>query len=307
MKKIKVSWESVNAKVDSWAKKIDFFDSRIVVGVSRGGIVPAFMISHNVGAPFKVVDAFVEGSLKEFEGKQILLVDDICDTGATAKFFKEEAKKWHVDMEQVFLVTKYSGDKDTWFVFPWETESDTVGGREQATVAILRSIGEDPMREGLKDTPKRVARMWDEFSAGYKQDPKEILVTRFASKEYDAMIVLKDIHFYSLCEHHLLPFFGEVDFAYIPGDTVVGVSKIARLVECFAHRLQIQEKMTVDIGKAFEGLVKPRGVGVLIRATHLCMMMRGIKKERPIMKTSYLGGCFREEQITREEFLRLIK
>jgi len=196
---------------------------------------------------------------------------------------------------------------ETWFDFPWETKGDTAGGREQATVAILRSIGEDPMREGLKDTPSRVAKMWDEFSAGYKQDPKEILGTRFSSKEYDEMIVLKDIHFYSLCEHHLLPFFGAVDFAYIPGDKVVGVSKIARLVECFAHRLQIQERMTVDIGKAFEALVKPRGVGVLIRATHLCMMMRGIKKENALMKTSYLGGCFREEQITRGEFLRLIK
>jgi len=251
----------------------------------------------------------MEGGLKEFEGKKIVMVDDIEETGATQGFFREQAHKYELaDFLLKVLASKPRKEwNKVWYTFPWETSADKPGGREQATLAILRSIGEDPMREGLKDTPKRVAAMWDEFSAGYKQDPKEILGTRFTSKEYDAMIVLKDIHFYSLCEHHLLPFFGEVDFAYIPGDTVVGVSKIARLVECFAHRLQIQEKMTVDIGKAFEGLVKPRGVGVLIRATHLCMMMRGIKKERPLMKTSYLGGCFREEQITREEFLRLIK
>lgn len=151
-----------------------------------------------------------------------------------------------------------------------------------------------------------VDKMWNELASGYAQDPVKILNTAFSSESYDEMVVLKDIKFYSMCEHHMLPFFGTVHFAYLPDKKVVEVSKIARLVECFARRLQIQERMTMQIGKTFEEIVSPMGVGVLVKGMHLCMTIRGVEKENATMVTSYLGGSFRDHQATREEFLRLV-
>lgn len=309
MKTKEITWDDVHTIVKSWAHLVQSgFD--VVVGISRGGIVPGFLLSEVVGLPFKVVEPFVEGGLKEFVGKRIVIVDDIEETGATLSFFGEQATKYKLnDFVPRVIVRK---DKDewnvVWYTFPWETESDIAGGREQATVAILRSIGEDPMREGLKDTPKRVAAMWNELASGYDQKPSDILHgASFSAEDYDEMIILNNIRFFSTCEHHLLPFYGKVHFGYIPNKKVVGVSKIVRLVDTFSRRLQIQERMTMQIGRTFEDLIKPKGVGVLVEGLHLCMMLRGVKREKPIMKTSYLGGCFREERATREEFLRLIK
>lgn len=301
----KVTWEEVQNKVDIWVESI-ISEYDMVVGVSRGGIIPAYMLANKVGMPVRVVEPFVEGGLKEFKGKKILMVDDIEDTGATLRFFGEQAHKYELADFVSRVIVKKNKDGEVWYVFPWETESDTVGGREQATVAILRSIGENPMREGLVDTPKRVAKMWGELTAGYNQKPADVLKTTFSKGEYDEIIVLRNIPFHSLCEHHLLVFSGEANFGYIPDKKIVGLSKLARLVEVFSRRLQIQEKMTVEIAKAFEEHLQPKAVGLVIDATHMCMVTRGIKKENAIMTTSYLGGAFREKPEARAEFFKLI-
>ncbi|GAG30604.1 unnamed protein product, partial [marine sediment metagenome] len=222
----------------------------MVVGVSRGGIVPGLLLrnclSSHYPTGFKVVDPFTEGALKQFAGTRIVLVDDIYDSGATSHFFTELAMLHEVRMLQFFILDKREmaeEERALWYVFPWETAQDEAGGRQQATATLLRSLGEDPLREGLKDTPKRVDKMWDELAAGYGQRPKEILKTTFAAGEYDEMIILKDIEFFSTCEHHMLPFYGKVHFGYLPDKGLVGISKVARLVECFSRRLQIQERM----------------------------------------------------------------
>lgn len=320
METSEISLEKVKEKVSNFAyrlvmrKEKPTFDS--IVAISRGGIVPGIFLrdflthyANLKGLELKVVDPFVEGALRQFVNKHVILVDDIYDSGATSKFFVAQAMKYKIKMLQFFVVDKRelsAEDKKLWWIFPWEIAQDEVGGRRQATVALLRSLDENPLRDGLRDTPKRVDRMWDELAAGYKQKPEEILKARFAAEEYDEMIVLSDIEFFSTCEHHMLPFYGKVHFGYLPGDSVVGISKIARLVDCFSRRLQIQERMTIEIGKTFERIIKPQGVGVIVEGIHLCMMLRGIKKRNAIMKTSYLSGPFRDLPEAREEFLRLI-
>jgi GTP cyclohydrolase I len=172
---------------------------------------------------------------------------------------------------------------------------------------LLEAIGEDPEREGLLDTPARVVRSWAKLYGGYAQDPKEILKTAFEETEnYNQMVVLSDIELYSTCEHHMLPFVGKAHVGYIPGKKVVGISKLARLVECFARRLQIQEKLTQQIAHALQDTMEPRGVGVMIIAQHFCMTSRGVEKQNSLMKTSSLLGVFQEEKV-REEFHRLCR
>lgn len=168
--------------------------------------------------------------------------------------------------------------------------------------AMLSSIGEDVDREGLHDTPKRVVKSWGELYAGYNQNPGTILERDFAGEGYDEMIVLRDIELYSMCEHHMLPFYGKAHVAYIPGDRVVGLSKLARVVECFARRLQIQEKLTRQIAEAIEEHLKPKGVGVIIEAQHMCMVARGVGKQNSVMTTSALLGRFRDAEVRAEFF-----
>ncbi|MGQ9456281.1 MAG: GTP cyclohydrolase I FolE [Armatimonadota bacterium] len=171
---------------------------------------------------------------------------------------------------------------------------------------LLEAIGEDPNREGLKKTPLRVAKAYEFLLRGYQTDPGEI--TKEAIFELDAnnMIVVRDIEVYSLCEHHLLPFFGRCHIGYIPKGRVIGVSKLARLVDCYARRLQIQERLTQQIARAIRDAVNPEGVGVVIEAQHLCMMMRGVEKQNSLMTTSAVLGSFHESIATRNEFLTLI-
>ena len=161
-----------------------------------------------------------------------------------------------------------------------------------AVAHILRAVGEDPQREGLRDTPSRVARMYDEILAGYAVDPKALLNNALFDVDYPEMVIVGDIDFWSMCEHHLLPIFGKADVGYIPRDKVVGLSKIPRIVDAFARRLQVQERMTRQIAELLQELVDPLGVGVVIRATHLCMSMRGTMKANAHMRTTYLTGAF---------------
>ena len=179
---------------------------------------------------------------------------------------------------------------------------------ENAVRTLIRWAGDDPAREGLLDTPKRVVKAYEEFFKGYTQNAENILSRRFKDVEgYDEMIVLRDITFDSYCEHHMVPFTGRVHVAYIPGNQVVGISKLARLVEIYAKRLQIQEKLTAQIANTLNEVLAPKGVGVVVEATHMCMTTRGVHKPGTIMQTSQLLGRFRSDPRTRQEFFSLLK
>ena len=172
---------------------------------------------------------------------------------------------------------------------------------------LLEAIGEDPQREGLLRTPSRAARAFEFLTNGYRQDVDEIVNSAIFSSEASEIILVKDIELYSMCEHHLLPFIGRAHVAYIPNGKVIGLSKIARIVDVFARRLQIQEQLTVQIADALMKCLEPNGVGVVVEAKHLCMMMRGVEKQNSVMKTSCLLGSFTEDARTRSEFLALLR
>jgi len=174
---------------------------------------------------------------------------------------------------------------------------------EQAVSSILRAVGEDAEREGLLFTPRRVARMYHELLGGYSMDPVAIVNGALFDVQYDEMVLVRDIEFFSLCEHHMLPFMGRVHVAYIPDGKVLGLSKIPRIVEMYARRLQVQERMTRQIADFLRDLLKPQGVAVVVEALHLCSMMRGVKKHDARMTTSAMHGAFRSNLATRQEFL----
>jgi len=178
---------------------------------------------------------------------------------------------------------------------------------EEAVRVLLRWAGDNPDREGLRDTPGRVTRAYEEFFAGYRLDPREILARTFSEVDgYDEMVVLKDIRFESYCEHHMVPIVGRAHVAYLPKHRVVGISKLARLVDAFAKRLQIQEKMTVQIADTLNDVLQPRGVGVILEAAHQCITTRGVHKPGVAMVTSRMLGSFRTDPSTRREFLAIV-
>jgi GTP cyclohydrolase I len=173
--------------------------------------------------------------------------------------------------------------------------------------AILEAVDPEPHREGLERTPERVARALEFLTRGYEQDPKDVINNALFEEDYSEMIVVRDIDFFSLCEHHILPFFGKAHVAYIPSGKVVGISKLARLVEVFARRLQVQERMTTQIAGTIESQLQPQGVAVVLEAEHLCMRMRGVEKPNSKVVTSAILGEFQRSQKTREEFMTLIR
>ena len=270
---------------------------RSVYGIPRGGLVPATMISTASHKP-----------LVESPNADTLIVDDILDSGKTMEAYNG------IGIGRLVLITKdpqkcksiYYGmavKKTEWVSFPWEVNYETV---EDNIIRILEYIGEDPKREGLLDTPKRIIKSYRELFSGYKQDPKTILSRQFTDS-YDEMVVLKDIEFYSFCEHHILPFFGKVSIAYVPRGKVVGISKLARLVEVYSRRLQIQEKLTNEIAQAIFTELGAKGVAVYIKARHFCMIARGVNKQNSEMITSKLLGVLLEKPEARQEFLKLIE
>lgn len=267
----------------------DIKNSPLIYGVPRGGIVVAYRIAERMG--FHLTDDIRIADI---------IVDDIVCSGKTRDKVMEEAKG---DAQFFALIDACASGECKWYVFPWETT--ITGSADDIPVRLLEFIGEDPQRDGLKDTPKRFLKAWKFFTKGYQDDPKQILGTMFENEEgYDEMVILRDIEFYSMCEHHLVPFFGKVHIAYVPGDKVVGISKLARLVECFARRVQIQERMTAQIANAIQGNLHPQGVAVMVEAQHLCMVARGVEKQNSVMVTSSLKGCMAEPE-ARAEFLAL--
>jgi GTP cyclohydrolase I len=222
-------------------------------------------------------------------------VDDILDSGATKT-------KWLRRFPDTPFFALFERS-DKWLVFPWEGEMET----DAADVVrrTLQLIGEDPAREGLRETPERVVRSWRELYSGYQQTPAAVLKCDFEADGYDEMIVCRNVQFYSTCEHHMQPFFGRAHVGYLPDKRVVGLSKLARLVDVFARRLQIQERLTEQIADALQNHIQPRGVAVVIEAQHFCMICRGVRKEQSSMITSSLKGCLRDPA-ARTEFFTLI-
>ena len=172
---------------------------------------------------------------------------------------------------------------------------------------MIARLGEDISREGLLDTPQRVHKAMKFLTKGYSEDPEDVLKKALFTVNYDEMVIVKDIEMFSMCEHHMLPFFGKVHVAYVPNGKVLGLSKIPRLVELFSRRLQIQERLTTQIAETIQHVIEPHGVGVVIEARHLCMMMRGVEKQHSAAVTSSMLGCFRKDEETRTEFLSLIR
>lgn len=177
---------------------------------------------------------------------------------------------------------------------------------EENIYSILKEIGEDPGREGLQKTPARVAQALEFLTKGYREDIKSVVNGAVFKEEYDEMVIVKDIDFFSMCEHHMLPFYGKVHIAYIPDGKIIGLSKFPRIVEVFARRLQVQERMTQEIGNLIDEYLSPKGVGVVCEAYHMCMMMRGVEKQNSFTITSAMHGNFKEDARTRSEFLNLI-
>ena len=188
-----------------------------------------------------------------------------------------------------------------------EPTSLTSASFEDLVREMIVRLGEDPEREGLVRTPDRVHRAFQHLVKGYKEDPEAMLKKALFTVTYDEMVIVKDVEMFSLCEHHMLPFLGKVHVAYIPNGKVIGLSKIPRLIEIFSRRLQIQERLTTQIAETIQNAIQPQGVGVVVEARHLCMMMRGVEKQHSAAVTSSMLGCFRNEQETRSEFLSLIR
>ena len=188
-----------------------------------------------------------------------------------------------------------------------EATTLTSASFEDLVREMIVRLGEDADREGLLRTPARVQKALQFLTKGYNEDPEALLKKALFTVTYDEMVIVKDVEMFSLCEHHMLPFFGKVHVAYIPNGKVIGLSKIPRLIEIFSRRLQIQERLTTQIAETIQKTIEPQGVGVVIEARHLCMMMRGVEKQHSAAVTSSMLGCFRDEQETRSEFLSLIR
>jgi GTP cyclohydrolase I len=256
-----------------------------VYPVPRGGIPVAYLLRSHLS--MQVVD---DPAMAD------VIIDDIVASGATKERYQKALPL------TPFMALIEEPTPETWYVFPWE--GDSAGSSEDIFVRLLQFVGEDPKRGGLLETPKRMAKAWQFWCSGYGQDPKTILKT-FADggEKYDGMLWVKDIPFFSQCEHHLAPFFGVCSVAYIPDKRIVGLSKFARLVDVFARRLQVQERLTTQIAGAIQDILQPKGVGVWMQARHMCMESRGVCKQGSSTTTSCLLGAMRDEPETRAEFI----
>jgi GTP cyclohydrolase I len=282
MKKFEVTWIEIFDRLSRFDKT-----GAKIYGVPKGGMIVAGFLKKAKNCPWPE--------------EANLILDDVIDSGATQSRFKSAFP----NKPFVALYDKTKADKDFgWLVFPWEgNETRSI---EDSVTRQLQFIGEDPTREGLRETPARVVKSWKELYAGYNQDPKDVFKT-FVEGACDEMVLLKGIELYSTCEHHALPFFGQAHIAYIPNKRVIGVSKLARLLDIFARRLQIQERICQQVTETLMKELKPKGAACVIEAQHFCMKCRGVQKQNSIMVTSSLKGDFLKNPSTRAEFMGLIK
>ena len=265
--------------------------------VLRGGAVPASILSQLTGIP--IVD---------YLNEHVLVVDDVVDSGATRlKYKKYDFASLHVKSTtpKEALPTFSAQQLDGWLAYWWEGGENGVEVQEHVT-RLLEYIGEDLKREGLQETPARVVKSYKELFRGYSENPKEIVKT-FESDGYDQIVLLRDIELYSMCEHHMLPFVGRAHVAYIPGGRVIGISKLARLVDCFARRLQIQERIGEQVTEILMTELKAQGAACIIEADHFCIRMRGVGKQHSTMVTSSMKGVFLNTPAARAELMGLIR
>lgn len=272
----------------------------LVYGVPRGGIPAAYAVCRmliSYGVPSSITD---EPSEADF------IIDDIIDSGRTSKRYEAQ----YPQTPFFALVNKLDRPDEFWYEFPWERSAtgENKDTFDDNVVRMLQAIGEDPTREGLKDTPARVVKAWHEWFGGYGQDPGK-LFKAFAdgAERYtnDELVVVSNIPVYSHCEHHLAAIFGHAHIGYIPNGKIIGLSKVARVVRCFAQRLQVQERLTNQIADAFVEHLDPKGVGVILKCRHFCMESRGVNIPGTITTTSALRGAVLLNHDTRQEFLTL--
>jgi GTP cyclohydrolase I len=290
--KTHLSWSEVIERARWVAAEIRVGDR--IFGVPRGGAIVAGLIAA-LRPDVVCVDDPLAASV---------MVDDIIDSGRTRdRFFLGRSGESLVRF--LALVDKTQGDRDLgWVVFPWEA-SDVTVDLESTVVRQLQMIGEDPTRPGMLDTPRRYLRALQELTAGLGQDPAAPLAKQF-DESHNEIVCVRGIEFVSLCEHHLLPFVGAIDFAYVPNGKVVGLSKIPRMIEVLARRPQVQERLTTEIATVFESALRPLGVMVVVEGEHSCMRARGVKSKGS-MVTSVVRGCFMEKPEARAEALALMR
>lgn len=254
-------------------------------GVPRGGSIVAGLATQLVGA----IEATGPDDAE-------VIVDDLIDSGATMRHWEAMGKRFCA------LLDKRGNSVRHWIEFPWEESGEK--DIQDSVRRILEYIGDDPSRDGLQETPDRIVRSWSEIFSGYQEEDANIL--KWFESDSTGMVVLRGIEFASMCEHHFLPFFGTADVAYIPDGRVIGISKLARLVNAKSRKLQIQERLTQEVGQALEaGGVQ--GVAVVVRSQHMCMLMRGVGQTQSVMTTSYYGGRLQGDKALQEEFLRGVK
>jgi len=270
-------------------------EDRKIFGIPRGGVHIAYLMAEmRLGT--------VVHELKNAD----VIVDDIVDSGKTkSQFVLKSINEAGRELPFYAPYDKTKDDKNAgWIVFPWEC--DEAGSIEHNVTRILQFLGEDVNREGLLDTPKRVVKSWGKLFEGYSIDPKE-MITAFKDGRCDEMVLLKDIEFYSTCEHHMQPFIGKAHIAYLPGEKVLGVSKLARLLDVFARRLQIQERIGQQVTDFLMAECGAKGASCIIEAKHLCMCARGVEKQHSVMSTSSMRGIFREDPAARAELMSMIR
>ena len=264
-----------------------------VYAIPRGGI-PALYATMATGLYMRIVNNPEDADF---------FLDDIIDSGSTMKHYcdKYPERAFVALIDKTELDCKY---KDQWIVFPWEGEVE--GGIEDNIRRLLQFVGEDPSRGGLLETPKRVAKAWGEWTSGYGKNPAELLKCfEDGADGCDEMVIVKNIPFYTHCEHHMAPFFGTATVAYIPDGKIVGLSKLSRIVDMYARRLQVQERLTNQVADALWDNLQPKGVGVIIEARHLCMESRGLCQQGHTTITSALRGVLKEKPEARAEFMAL--
>lgn len=278
---------------------LEALDSPAIInlhGVPRGGMFIAYLIHGYAPNAFKLVDDISDAHV---------IVDDLIDSGKTRDRYLEE----YPNAEFFALLNKQEQPDLGWVVFPWEVKDfEEVETVEDNIVRLLQHIGEDTARGGLLETPKRVAKAWREWTKGYDQDPKDVLkVFEDGGEGYDEMVMVCNIPFYSHCEHHMAPFFGTATIAYIPNGKIVGLSKLSRILDIFARRLQVQERLTNQIVDTLMTELDALGAGCIIKARHMCMESRGVCQQGHYTTTSALRGVMKDQPDTRNEFMLLAK
>ena len=305
MKTKELTWEGIHHRAQHVAKEInraralkELPEDLVLYGVPRGGI---HAVQEVVSVLHITTNTYGRVNITNDPKKADVYIDDLVETGNT----RAAIQAMHGMKPFFALVDKEQQQtlKGVWIVFPWE-EAKKEEGCEENIVRILESIGEDPKREGLQETPRRVVKSYKTLFGGYDTDPADVLKT-FKEDTCDEMVVLRDIEFFSTCEHHMLPFHGTASIAYIPNGKVVGISKLARVLEIYARRLQIQERLTEQITFALDQVLEPLGSACVIKAKHLCMVARGVEKQNSVMVTSSLTGAFRDA-VVRQEFMGLV-